>query len=879
MTNDIGMGIMIGVRDMFTANADKIGRSMQGLDSGFSAAEKSIARSTSNIMRGTAMMGAGAAMIAGPLTLVKGTQGVQAALAAMRSEGVDNIDQIKAMAMETSNQYGGITQESIVDTGYTMKAGLNKLSADALTLYMKYGAVIAKGTRGIGEDIAKNITTSYAIFKPMMDKLTDTEWLDAYAGAFTRTVTTFRATGVGFAEALKNFGTTGSALKMPMYEQFAMLGELMATMPGGEGGTAGAALISSLFKGTHELGIGITDGAGRLKPLLSILSEIKEKYPNMDLPAVQDLITKDFGSLEAMKGLRALTADLGGFKGRMASVASATKDGAAVMTAAADAMNHDIGSQFSMLGQRFANFRDIIGTFLIPVFSVINTGLAWVVMGLQKAASAFPVLTTTVASLVVVLGVVVFTCGAVWAGINALILVLTIGSVTWKKYKAEIGETTAAMWLYVGATERASKVAAANAMGGVIRLPDLTREGGQALNPRTWKRDLALFFAWITAIGARALGFVKSIPGLFVSAFGWAARIALQLSGWVASLTEATALVATISTVGVVVGLTGMLAAVYAYPRDFMNGWHMALDSTSKDIKRTVRETGWRGWAQSFAAGIGTFTAGLAYPFSMLHNLLKSIWAGIAPSVKNSINELIASVRKPLEWLSGKFKDLWNFGASPDGKMGIFSQGTVSAIEAVTYCVSGLSNAISWLYEKLKELWNLGASPDGKMGIFSQGTMAVLHGIGAGMSALRPTLPSAAIAQAIPADKLTSNGVKTPHVETWDGQSSFDYGQAKWEATDAELRRVQPKSYAPDRSNLLAQRNVSQAATVRESNTTTSTDTGTGSAFDITALGEAIAAAMQSAPIQVQSTLKLDGRTVSQSVQENARSQRVRSYQ
>ena len=74
MTNDIGMGIMIGVRDMFTANADKIGRSMQGLDSGFSAAEKSIARSTSNIMRGTAMMGAGAAMIAGPLTLVKGTQ-------------------------------------------------------------------------------------------------------------------------------------------------------------------------------------------------------------------------------------------------------------------------------------------------------------------------------------------------------------------------------------------------------------------------------------------------------------------------------------------------------------------------------------------------------------------------------------------------------------------------------------------------------------------------------------------------------------------------------------------------------------------------------------------------------------------------------------
>ena len=73
MMNELGLGVVVSMKDMFTRNAHRIQGSMMSLDATVAASAESMQRNMQLIQRGTMMMGAGLALLAVPTVVVTST--------------------------------------------------------------------------------------------------------------------------------------------------------------------------------------------------------------------------------------------------------------------------------------------------------------------------------------------------------------------------------------------------------------------------------------------------------------------------------------------------------------------------------------------------------------------------------------------------------------------------------------------------------------------------------------------------------------------------------------------------------------------------------------------------------------------------------------
>ncbi len=64
MMNDLGLGIIVSLKDAFTQNATRIQSSMESLDSSVAKASENMTRNLGLIEKGTMMVGAGLALLA-----------------------------------------------------------------------------------------------------------------------------------------------------------------------------------------------------------------------------------------------------------------------------------------------------------------------------------------------------------------------------------------------------------------------------------------------------------------------------------------------------------------------------------------------------------------------------------------------------------------------------------------------------------------------------------------------------------------------------------------------------------------------------------------------------------------------------------------------
>lgn len=71
--NNLGLGIIVSMKDAFTQNAMRIQSSMETLDSSVEKASENMTRNLGLIERGTMMVGAGLALLAVPTALVAST--------------------------------------------------------------------------------------------------------------------------------------------------------------------------------------------------------------------------------------------------------------------------------------------------------------------------------------------------------------------------------------------------------------------------------------------------------------------------------------------------------------------------------------------------------------------------------------------------------------------------------------------------------------------------------------------------------------------------------------------------------------------------------------------------------------------------------------
>jgi len=420
MINDLGMGIVVTMRDMFSRNAAKIESSMDSLDAKVAASSERMTRNLDRIQKGTMMMGAGLALMAAPAALVASTAATQKALGEMASLGTKDLRTLEDAAEAFSNQWAGASKAEFIGACYDVKSALANLSDEAVGTFGAMAAITAKATKATVQEMVGTFTTGYGIFKPIMKKYSDIDWAKAFSGAMAQTVAVFKTTGPQMAEAIKNVGATAAASNIPLTEQLAILGQLQTTMPGSEAGTLYKAFIMKAAEAGKELGLPFVDATGRLKGILPVLQEIQNRFPDLSQAGAQVIIKKAFGSDEAVKFLLQMSAGMDSLGQNIRSIDDAMKGGVAVTEEMARAMNVDIGSQFGLAKQQVLNLFEIMGRTLLPVVTPVMAGISHVVLWLQRMAKAAPGVTGAVLGLALALGAVLVVVGAVIAAVGTI---------------------------------------------------------------------------------------------------------------------------------------------------------------------------------------------------------------------------------------------------------------------------------------------------------------------------------------------------------------------------------------------------------------------------------------------------------------------------
>ena len=451
MNGDLGLGIVVSMKDAFSQNAQRIRGSMMDLDSTVADASERMTRNLDRIQQGTMMLGAGLALMAVPAALVASTAATQKALGELASLGVQDLRAIEDAAESFTNQWSGADKAAFITATYDVKSALSNLSDEAVGVFTSMAAMTAKATT---QEMVGTFTTAYGIFKPIMADMNDMEWATAFSGAMAQTVASFKTNGTQMADAIKNIGAVAAASNIPLNEQLAVLGQLQTTMPGSEAGTLYKAFIMKAAEAGDELGLSFTDTSGRLKGVVPILQEIKRQFPDLSNAAAQVKLKKAFGSDEAVKFLLQMSAGMESLEGNIQSVGRAMKTGTAVTEQMADAMNQDIGARFLLLRQQVANLSEILGRTLLPVVTPVINGVSGFILFLQRMAKSMPGVTRVVLGLSMALGTILVVAGAVTAAVGMVGLMLPAikaGFVAISAALAGVGSAVATYFLPVTA--------------------------------------------------------------------------------------------------------------------------------------------------------------------------------------------------------------------------------------------------------------------------------------------------------------------------------------------------------------------------------------------------------------------------------------------
>jgi len=310
MNGDLGLGIVVSMKDAFSQNAQRIRGSMMDLDSTVADASERMTRNLDRIQQGTMMLGAGLALMAVPAALVASTAATQKALGELASLGVQDLRAIEDAAESFTNQWSGADKAAFITATYDVKSALSNLSDEAVGVFTSMAAMTAKATKATTQEMVGTFTTAYGIFKPIMADMNDMEWATAFSGAMAQTVASFKTNGTQMADAIKNIGAVAAASNIPLNEQLAVLGQLQTTMPGSEAGTLYKAFIMKAAEAGDELGLSFIDTSGRLKGVVPILQEIKRQFPRSHpTPAAQVKLKK---ALRFRRGGQVPAADVGG---------------------------------------------------------------------------------------------------------------------------------------------------------------------------------------------------------------------------------------------------------------------------------------------------------------------------------------------------------------------------------------------------------------------------------------------------------------------------------------------------------------------------------------------------------------------------------------
>ncbi|WP_429076445.1 phage tail tape measure protein [Aeromonas hydrophila] len=285
-------------------------------------------------------------MAMGTTTVVAGAMAIQnvlspaiemdRALGEVASLGVHEktLKQLSSTALKFSVAYGTSATE-FVSASYDIQSAIAGLEGNELPTFARASALLAKATKADTATITNYMGTMYGIFEQQAKVMGKATWVENVTGKTALAVQMFKTTGQGMADAFKGIGANATAAGISMDEQFAVLGQLQATMQGGDAGTKFKAFLAGVGNAQKELGLSFTDSAGNMLPVLTVMEKLKKKYGETLSVAEGDQLKKAFGSDEAVSLIKQLMTNTDALKNNINALGKTTGMGKAEEMAAA----------------------------------------------------------------------------------------------------------------------------------------------------------------------------------------------------------------------------------------------------------------------------------------------------------------------------------------------------------------------------------------------------------------------------------------------------------------------------------------------------------------------------------------------------------------
>lgn len=415
---------------MQVALVDQVTRPLAGINAQMDKVTKSGRQGWSN-------MAMGATTVAGGVMAIQGALGpaieMDRALAEVASLDVQKevLGALGREALKLSIQYGESATE-IVRSSYDIQSAIAGLEGNELPAFTRASTTLAKATKADTATITNYMGTMYGIFEQQAKQMGKANWVEDVAGKTALAVQLFKTTGQGMADAFGAIGANATAAGISMDEQFAVLGQLQATMSGGEAGTKFKAFLAGVGGAQKALGLQFTDAAGNMLPVLTIMDKLKAKYGETMSVAEGDELKKAFGSDEAVAMIKLLMTNTKGLATNINALANTHGMGKAEQMAAA------MTDQWERVMQAWFAIRAAAFGVVLPAINAVVGVFADGATTVLRWTHLFPNLTKVVSySLLAIVGLSMVT--GTWMLVAGVAKLATLGlGIAWSVIMAPL---------------------------------------------------------------------------------------------------------------------------------------------------------------------------------------------------------------------------------------------------------------------------------------------------------------------------------------------------------------------------------------------------------------------------------------------------------
>lgn len=408
------LSVVMGMQDNLTAPLSgataQVTDSTKKLNDAFGTVQKA----------GAALTGVGAGITTACLATVTSTFDTQDALGELSSLGVTDLKAVENAAKSFSDTWAGTTKSDFITAAYDIKSGIASLSDEGVAQFTELAALTGKATKSTTEEMGSLFATGYGIYKGAYEDMSDLEFGEMFSAGISTAVKNYKTAGSEMASSISALGATATNNKVPLEEQLAILGQLQTTMSGSEAATKYKSFLNQAASAGKKLGLSFVDANNQLRSTPEILAELQGKYGDTIDAVEKQKLKEAFGTDEAVAMIDLLYNDIEGLSGGIDSMAESMKQGTAVTTEMAQAINNTPAQKFQVLKQQIHNNVEELGNGLLPVVNetmdkvsgLIQKGSEWISTN-QETVHTIMNIALKLGTVLTVLGTVVGTVGTV----------------------------------------------------------------------------------------------------------------------------------------------------------------------------------------------------------------------------------------------------------------------------------------------------------------------------------------------------------------------------------------------------------------------------------------------------------------------------------